>query len=290
MKVATCPQCNEECTELYPFVRNHKGPALRFRAVCDDCLDHSNQNCSQCKADCADKLDELIICDGCGTPGQTCMTCLGISELPDGQWVCSRTCADLVFGKGIKRPLEQEEEEEQIVIFDNESEGPESLPPMEDAIDLTSPPKKRATLDEQKARLLETLYAKYQSIKLAQARAREVEKLRSACLDDIKDALEKKLEELTAVGLSLLQSLAAGCPDLVTRGAEEQSQFVANTQLIIHKHAAILQEAGVVKKQIEQVAVPLARLRELEAMDLSAEQLESVLDRAMTEYEFICGQ
>lgn len=288
MKVATCIKCNKQYNELHNFVRNYKtGGSHRFRLVCGYCVDDSNQTCTQCHKVGDSQKNPVVVCDGCGDAGQKCLKCLGVERVPDGAWTCSRACDELI--RGSKRPLEAaEEEEEQVVLFDDD-EGPDSLPSIGDVIDLSSPPKKHVTLEQQKARLLENLYAKYTAIKKTEAMAAELAKLQSACLRDVHAALTDRLGLLESAAAVVLQQLAKGCPELATLTAEAQLMFMANTQMMIGQHAKSAEEMASLKGKLAQIGPPLARQMELEQMDLSVEPLPLVLDRAMTEYEFICS-
>ena len=116
-KIGTCTTCRKE----YNFFPEHDkfiGLAKHFSFCCAKCLNMASQKCSECSKTVAD--NRLLICDGCGTQGQTCLACANLPKIPDGPWYCCVECNDTA--KEIPPPPHRKrptrEEDEKAALFD----------------------------------------------------------------------------------------------------------------------------------------------------------------------------
>jgi hypothetical protein len=61
----------------------------------------------------------MILCDGCGTDGQTCFSCANVTKAPEGSWYCTKECANA--SKEIPPPPHRKRtsrDDEKVALFD----------------------------------------------------------------------------------------------------------------------------------------------------------------------------
>lgn len=90
-KVGICNMCERE-VYFFPHDKEYETMPKRSLITCYVCVEKGTHRCKNCNQ----RFEgyELIICDGCGTDGQSCFTCAGVKSLPEGYWCCDKECYD----------------------------------------------------------------------------------------------------------------------------------------------------------------------------------------------------
>lgn len=281
MKVGTCTQCGESRDESYECVRDYKTSKPRFQYVCEDCTDWRNYSCSRCRRTELNPW-ELVLCDRCGSTGQTCMRCLGIDSVPLDAWFCSRACGASDAAEAAEAA--EAGEKRNFIEPDNEEVG------LSDDMRLNfpaiaSPPKKRApntVSAEEKAAFLDNLYAEFKA-------HRELRQLRFEDVEAKFEAAESKAFAVACNLASIRDELKKKTCTLDTMSSEE---FAAIGELMKKRdqHVAALSLLDKETAALKPQWLRHKELAQLVRVDLAELPTELFVCRALEDYAELLGE